>query len=153
MAHFSKTLLLLLVPQIVNFIYSIPQLFKLVPCPRHRLPKFNARTGLLEPSVTTWPAEKPPTKLQTTAFFMLEKMRLLQVTVDPKTNRISSISNLTIINLLLVWRGPMREDQLTRELLIMQTLCGLCGLFVRHTMALFIFSADNRGQYAAHHPV
>jgi UDP-N-acetylglucosamine--dolichyl-phosphate N-acetylglucosaminephosphotransferase len=152
-AHFSKTLLLLLVPQIVNFVYSIPQLFKLVPCPRHRLPKFNARTGLLEPSVTPWPAERPPTKLQTTAFFALEKMHLLQVTLDPKTNRISSTSNLTIINLWLVWRGPMREDQLTRELLIMQTLCGLCGLFVRHTMALFIFSVDNRGQHAAQQPV
>jgi len=152
-AHFSKTLLLLLVPQIVNFVYSIPQLFKLVPCPRHRLPKFNARTGLLEPSVTPWPAERPPTKLQTTAFFALEKMHLLQVTLDPKTNRISSTSNLTIINLWLVWRGPIREDQLTRELLIMQTLCGLCGLFVRHTMALFIFSVDNRGQHAAQQPV
>ncbi|KAJ9611852.1 tunicamycin resistance protein [Knufia peltigerae] len=78
MAHFSKTLLLLLIPQIVNFVYSTPQLFKLIPCPRHRLPKFNARTGLLEPSVTPWPREKPPTKLQTTMFLMLEKLRLIQ---------------------------------------------------------------------------
>jgi len=145
-AHFSKTLLLLLIPQIVNFIYSVPQLFHLVPCPRHRLPKFNARTGLREPSVTEWPPERPPSKLLTTAFFALEKLHLLQVTVNPKTNRISSTSNLTIINLWLVWRGPMREDQLTHELLIMQTTCGLFGLFVRHTMALLIFGLDNRGK-------
>lgn len=26
-------------PQIINFIYSVPQLFKFVPCPRHRLPR------------------------------------------------------------------------------------------------------------------
>ena len=26
-------------PQIINFLYSVPQLFKLVPCPRHRLPR------------------------------------------------------------------------------------------------------------------
>ncbi|KDO33306.1 hypothetical protein SPRG_02115 [Saprolegnia parasitica CBS 223.65] len=53
LGHFSKTLLLFFAPQILNFIYSMPQLFKLVPCPRHRLPKFNAATGNLEPSTIT----------------------------------------------------------------------------------------------------
>ena len=152
-AHFSKTLLLLLIPQIVNFIYSTPQLFHFIKCPRHRLPKFNARTGLLEPSVTPWIPEKPPSKLLTRIFFTMQKFRLLQVTVDLKTNRISATSNLTIINLWLVWRGPMREDRLTRELLIMQTCCGLLGLFIRHTMALLIFGMDNRGQYVGQVPV
>ncbi len=38
--HLSKTLLLMFLPQVVNFILSVPQLFKLVPCPRHRLPRF-----------------------------------------------------------------------------------------------------------------
>jgi len=50
LGHFSKTLLLFFIPQIINFLWSTPQLFKLVPCPKHRLPKFNARTGLMEPS-------------------------------------------------------------------------------------------------------
>ncbi|PVV04730.1 hypothetical protein BB560_000761 [Smittium megazygosporum] len=40
LGHFSKTLLLFFLPQIVNFLYSIPQLFRLVPCPRHRMPNF-----------------------------------------------------------------------------------------------------------------
>uniref|UniRef100_A0AAV1UB98 UDP-N-acetylglucosamine--dolichyl-phosphate N-acetylglucosaminephosphotransferase n=1 Tax=Peronospora matthiolae TaxID=2874970 RepID=A0AAV1UB98_9STRA len=53
LGHFSKTLLLFFLPQVLNFLYSIPQLFKIVPCPRHRLPKFNAKTGLLEPSTIT----------------------------------------------------------------------------------------------------
>ncbi|KAJ1964139.1 tunicamycin resistance protein, partial [Dipsacomyces acuminosporus] len=39
LGHFSKTLLLLFMPQVFNFIYSAPQIFGLVPCPRHRLPK------------------------------------------------------------------------------------------------------------------
>ncbi|KAJ2703224.1 tunicamycin resistance protein [Coemansia sp. IMI 203386] len=39
LGHFSKTLLLLFVPQIFNFLYSAPQIFGLVPCPRHRLPR------------------------------------------------------------------------------------------------------------------
>lgn len=37
--HFSKTLILFFIPQVFNFVLSCPQLFGLVPCPRHRLPK------------------------------------------------------------------------------------------------------------------
>lgn len=47
LGHFSETLLLLFLPQLINFVYSIPQLLKIVPCPRHRLPKFDPETGLL----------------------------------------------------------------------------------------------------------
>lgn len=50
LGHFSETLLLFFLPQLVNFLYSIPQLFKIVPCPRHRLPKLDPDTGLLHPT-------------------------------------------------------------------------------------------------------
>jgi UDP-N-acetylglucosamine--dolichyl-phosphate N-acetylglucosaminephosphotransferase len=40
LGHFSKFLLLFFVPQVFNFLLSIPQLFKFLPCPRHRLPRF-----------------------------------------------------------------------------------------------------------------
>ncbi|KAJ2516210.1 tunicamycin resistance protein [Coemansia sp. RSA 1939] len=46
LGHFSKTLMLFFVPQILNFIYSAPQIFGLVPCPRHRLPKIAAGSPL-----------------------------------------------------------------------------------------------------------
>lgn len=52
LGHFSKTLLLMFIPQIMNFVFSIPQLLGIKHCPRHRLAKFNKDTGLLE---TTWP--------------------------------------------------------------------------------------------------
>lgn len=78
LSHFSKTLLLLLVPQILNFIYSLPQLFKVVPCPRHRLPEFNARTGLLEPSVTKW-EEKQPKEWLRRVFEVMDKLGLLKI--------------------------------------------------------------------------
>jgi UDP-N-acetylglucosamine--dolichyl-phosphate N-acetylglucosaminephosphotransferase len=39
-AHFSKTLLLFFLPQIFNFVLSCPQLFGVVPCPRHRVPRY-----------------------------------------------------------------------------------------------------------------
>lgn len=39
LGHFSKTMLMFFIPQVFNFLYSCPQLFHFVDCPRHRLPK------------------------------------------------------------------------------------------------------------------
>ena len=47
LGHFSETLLIFLIPQVFNFAYSLPQLLKVVPCPRHRLPTLDPVTGLL----------------------------------------------------------------------------------------------------------
>ena len=33
--------------QVLNFAYSLPQLFKIVHCPRHRLPRYDVKTNLL----------------------------------------------------------------------------------------------------------
>ncbi|CCC08221.1 unnamed protein product [Sordaria macrospora k-hell] len=138
LGHFSKTLILLLIPQIFNFVYSVPQLFGLVPCPRHRLPRFNARTGLLEPSVTSWTPERQPKPLIAWGLKTLDKLRLLRVTLDEE-GRFVETSNFTILNLWLVWRGPLREDRLAMEITGMQVVVGLFGLFVRHRLALIVF--------------
>ena len=140
LGHFSKTLLLLFIPQIFNFIYSAPQLFHLVPCPRHRLPRFNGRSGLLEPSVTPW--ERPPSLTVAIALKLLNKLHLLQIKVSPDGVIIES-SNFTLLNLWLVWFGPMREDRLAISILILQGVCGLLGLFMRHRLALWVFQQDN----------
>lgn len=141
LGHFSKTLLLLFIPQIFNFLYSTPQLFKLIPCPRHRLPKFSASTGLLDASVTEWTS--PPSPLIDTALRLLRSLRLVRITQD-ENGRITESSNLTILNLWLVWMGPMREDQLAWHMVAVQTVCGMLGLFVRHRLALLVFPHDNR---------
>jgi UDP-N-acetylglucosamine--dolichyl-phosphate N-acetylglucosaminephosphotransferase len=140
LGHFSKTLLLLFIPQIFNFVYSAPQLFRLVPCPRHRLPRFNARTGLMEASVTEW--QHPPKAIVSTALKVLHRLHLLQVTANEEGVIVES-SNFTILNLWLVWFGPKREDRLAMEILVMQFFMGLFGLFVRHNCALWIFESDN----------
>ena len=143
LGHFSKTLLLLFIPQIFNFVYSAPQLFALVPCPRHRLPRFNARTGLLEPSVATFTDEKPLRPLVGKAMKILHQMKLLRIQVDGK-GRVIESTNFTILNLWLVWREPLREDRLAVEILVMQSLIGALGLIVRHRLALLLFTVDNR---------
>ncbi|KAK3678380.1 tunicamycin resistance protein [Recurvomyces mirabilis] len=143
LGHFSKTLLLLFIPQIFNFIYSAPQLFKIVPCPRHRLPRFNARTGLLEPSVATFTEDKPLRPVVGEILKLLDKANIVRVAVDDKS-RVTETSNFTILNLWLVWRGPLREDRLAMEILAMQTTVGLLGLWARHSLALLLFTSDNR---------
>ncbi|KAK1140407.1 tunicamycin resistance protein [Aspergillus melleus] len=141
LGHFSKTLLLLFIPQIFNFLYSTPQLFKLIPCPRHRLPRFNGISGLLDASVTEWTV--PPSPLVATALDLLHGLRLVRVTRNEKGQIVES-TNLTILNLWLVWWGPMREDRLALSMVIVQFVCGLFGLFVRHCLALLVFREDNR---------
>jgi UDP-N-acetylglucosamine--dolichyl-phosphate N-acetylglucosaminephosphotransferase len=140
LGHFSKTLLLLFIPQIFNFIYSAPQLFRIVECPRHRLPRFNARTNLMEPSVTEW-VSPPKTPI---AIFLnvLHQLHLLRVTTNEE-GVITESTNFTLLNLWLVWFGPKREDRLAIEILIMQTIVGLLGLFIRHNFALLLFEKDN----------
>lgn len=147
LGHFSKTLVLLLVPQIANFVYSAPQIFGLVPCPRHRMPRFHARTGLLEPSVTVWSPDRPPRPPVDAALRLLARLHLVRLTCDDPQDphRICESSNLTLLNLWLVWRGPLREDRLALEIVAMQFAVGLFGLFVRHRLALLVFKEDNWG--------
>ncbi|KAL6795583.1 UDP-N-acetylglucosamine:dolichyl phosphate N-acetylglucosamine-1-phosphate transferase [Trichoderma sp. SZMC 28012] len=149
LGHFSKTLGLLLVPQLFNFLYSCPQIFGLIPCPRHRLPKFNARSGLLEPSVTPWSPDRQPHPLVGKALHLLHRLRLLRVTTD-EAGLFVETSNLTLLNLWLVWRGPLKENRLAWEVTLLQLFVGLFGLFVRHKLALLIFKEDNWGSTGQH---
>ncbi|KAH8659105.1 glycosyl transferase family 4-domain-containing protein [Tricladium varicosporioides] len=142
LGHFSKTLLLLFIPQIFNFLYSAPQLFRIVDCPRHRLPRFNARTGLMEASVTEW--QRPPKAVIAAGLRLLHQLRLLRITTNNEGQIIES-TNFTILNLWLVWFGPKREDRLAIEILAMQVVVGFLGLFIRHNFALLLFESDNLG--------
>ncbi|XP_042498541.1 UDP-N-acetylglucosamine--dolichyl-phosphate N-acetylglucosaminephosphotransferase-like [Macadamia integrifolia] len=47
LGHFSETLLIFFLPQVFNFLLSLPQLSGYCKCPRHRLPRFDPQTGLL----------------------------------------------------------------------------------------------------------
>lgn len=47
LGHCSKTLLLLFLPELINFTLSLPQLLHIVPIPRHRVPTLDEKTGLL----------------------------------------------------------------------------------------------------------
>ncbi|KAK9450192.1 glycosyl transferase family 4-domain-containing protein [Limtongia smithiae] len=141
--HFAKTLMLFLMPQVFNFIYSAPQLFGLVACPRHRLPKFNPETGLLEVSKVTFEAAKSPKGLQKLLLSTFSCLRLAKLDADPKTGAILASSNLTIVNLVLTWTGPLREDTLATVMLGIQAAFCTVGIVVRHTVVPLLFGRDN----------
>lgn len=133
LGHFSKTLLLFFVPQIINFLYSSPQLFGLIPCPRHRLPKLNDETSKLEPSKVT--LEKTVNTCH--VLKMLHRFKIVKIFEEDEKKLI--INNLTLLNWLLIAFGPMRENHLTLLTLSFQILCNLLGLVIRHKMSVLVF--------------
>lgn len=110
--HFSKTLLLLFVPQIINFIYSIPQLFKILPCPRHRLPRVNVANHTLYYSAFPY---KP------------EEYKLFKV----KSND-TECPNCTLICAVLRVTGPLKERTLCLVLLVIQILSSCLAFYIRY---------------------
>jgi UDP-N-acetylglucosamine--dolichyl-phosphate N-acetylglucosaminephosphotransferase len=121
--HYSKTLLLFFIPQICNFLWSVPQLFHFVPCPRHRLPSYNAITGYMEPSTF---ACKP------------NEYKWLKRIGHQNVNDTQCV-NMTIINACLQICGPMSERTLCITLLIVQMVCCTFGFLCRYYLAGFFF--------------
>lgn len=149
--HFAKTLMLFFLPQILNFIYSSPQLFGIIPCPRHRLPKFNEKDGLLYNSFTEYqdplnPTNdatiKPLNKKLISLLKFLEKVQMIKL-IRNKNGDIIKSSNLTLINLVIIWFGPRNEGDLCTLIMILQFIVGCCMLILRHTIAPIIFGFDN----------
>eukprot|EP01059_Diplonema_ambulator_P000797 TRINITY_DN10642_c0_g1_i1.p1 TRINITY_DN10642_c0_g1~~TRINITY_DN10642_c0_g1_i1.p1 ORF type:complete len:397 (+),score=71.18 TRINITY_DN10642_c0_g1_i1:55-1245(+) len=102
--HFTKTLMLFFIPQLINFAISLPQLFGIIPCPRHRVPKWNPATDKLSPSYAT-----------------------------------PNCINLTVLNVMLLITGPLKEGQLTKALILFQAGCSLIGFAIRYYVASLFY--------------
>ncbi|KAK6754195.1 hypothetical protein RB195_013288 [Necator americanus] len=99
LGHFSKTMILFLIPQVFNFLYSIPQLFKLVPCPRHRLPRFDPETDTVGMSKAEF-KESDLKMLGKLALRLFSSFGLLHSrSFERDGERWQEINNLTILNL------------------------------------------------------
>lgn len=142
LGHFSKTLLLFFIPQIFNFVLSAPQLFHIIPCPRHRLPRLQTN-GLLEASVVEFP--RPPTFVQRVILNTAEVLGFVRL-VRLENGQILSSTNFTLISMVLVRFGQMREDRLAMTIMLIQAFFGVLGFFIRHRFARLIFINDNRLQ-------
>lgn len=136
LGHFSKTLLLFFIPQIINFLYSFPQVFCQVPCPRHRLPKYNPETDLLETSKTTFHLDKL-TFLGKFFVVLFKTLHIIQWT-EGKDGTITT-NNFTLINFILYLFGPVHEKVLTQMLLGVQILCTCVAFIIRYPLAGYFY--------------
>lgn len=115
LGHYSKTLLLFFAPQVLNFALSAPQLFALVPCPRHRVPRFDA--GALVPSVAEFAAR--PHAAVLCGLHLLERLHLVHLVRHG--GAVVGTTNLTLLNALLVLRGVRVEAHTRTPLAVRRT--------------------------------
>lgn len=142
LGHFSKTMLLFFIPQILNFLYSIPQLFKLIPCPRHRLPKFNETTNKLEISTSTF-KESDLGFLGRLCITVLSRCKVLNVRRNVGEDGASmEINNMTLINFVILMLGPLHERTVTSILLLIQVLGSCLGFLIRYKGARYLYEYD-----------
>lgn len=131
--HFSKMVVLFLLPQMLNFIYSVPQLFKLVPIPRHRMPDYDPTDDMVRASYV----EFDPNKMSVvgkTVLRVLEFANLVDVRVTNERTGLCQVNNLTLINFVLVKFGPCREDALCVRLLVLQIACSVLAFGLRFSL-------------------
>lgn len=136
LGHFSKTILLFFIPQVINFVYSVPQLFHFIPCPRHRLPKFDPETGLVNYSKTTF-KENELNSLGKLSFMIFRTLKLIKWEKD--NDGVITCNNLTLINFFILLSGPVHEKRLNEYLLMFQIFCSVIAFMIRYPLAQYFY--------------
>lgn len=136
LGHFSKTMLLFFLPQLLNFIYSLPQLALVIPCPRHRMPGYLPATDQLTISTVHF-HPKDLGLVGRLAYRALATLRLVHA--RERAGGEVAMSNLTIINYVLYVCGPMKEARLTCTLLGVQLGASLLAFAIRYPLAALLY--------------
>ncbi|NXN93172.1 GPT acetylglucosaminephosphotransferase, partial [Rhinopomastus cyanomelas] len=161
LGHFSKTMLLFFIPQVLNFLYSLPQLFHVIPCPRHRLPRYwgcsgedlpagsaqsqrlveqlNASTGKLEMSYSKFKTKS----LSALGSNILKAVKTLHI-ADVRSGAdgdsdYTECSNMTLINFVIKLVGPTHERNLTLLLLLIQVLGSTIAFSIRYQLVRLFY--------------
>lgn len=136
LGHFSKTILLFFIPQVLNFLYSVPQLFHFIPCPRHRLPKFNPDTGLMHFSKTSFRQDEL-SSIGNLLFVLFKNLRLIKW--ETSKDGVTTCNNFTLINFFIILTGPITEKKLNEYLLIFQIVCSVIAFTIRYPLAHYFY--------------
>ena len=144
LGHFSKTLLLFFIPQVINFLYSCPQLFDCIPCPRHRLPKYNKEEDKVSYSITCFEKEKlgkiGRVCLSILSITKLASVKEVDIKMDEdKTVKMIECNNLTLINFILRLTGPLPEQTVTMVLLVIQIISSMLAFTIRYPLAFILY--------------
>lgn len=154
LGHFPKTMILFFIPQVFNFVLSVPQLFHFIPCPRHRMPRFNRTTRKLECSTVIFvPSEL--SLLGRVSYRVLRVSGLVTLRSvsegdngsSPSSKQADSgkieMSNLTIINVMLKFLGPTREPWLATYILLLQGLFSALAFFIRYVLVYLVYEENH----------
>ncbi|XP_072383415.1 UDP-N-acetylglucosamine--dolichyl-phosphate N-acetylglucosaminephosphotransferase [Diabrotica undecimpunctata] len=135
LGHFSKTTLLFFIPQVFNFLYSFPQLFRFIPCPRHRLPKFNSKIDRMEISTTVFKYSD----LNILGKIVITIFRIFKLIKWQEKDGYVVTNNLTLINLVLLYCGPLHEAKLVTILICIQIFCTGVAFVIRYPLASIFY--------------
>ncbi|XP_049537318.1 UDP-N-acetylglucosamine--dolichyl-phosphate N-acetylglucosaminephosphotransferase [Anopheles darlingi] len=142
LGHFSKTVLLFFIPQVLNFLYSVPQLFRFIPCPRHRMPKHDPETDLLHISRTQFRVSELNV-IGRFCYHVFRHLRLIRCELSTEDGgQTVTCNNFTIINFAILLTGPIREDRLNRLLVGFQLICALFAFTIRYPLAHYFYDAN-----------
>ena len=124
----------------------MPQLFHLLPCPRHRLPKYDKETDTVTFSLTCFEKQKLSTVgrlcLTVLSVTRLASIKQVDVKIDndsDNTVEMVECNNLTLINFVLRLTGPMKENHLTSLLLLLQVIASLVAFTIRYPLAFLLY--------------
>lgn len=139
LGHFSKTMLLFFIPQVLNFLYSVPQVFHLIPCPRHRLPRYDLKMDRMNVSCSRFKA-KDLHPLGRVFLVVCRTLRLVDFSENiGEDGDEMECNNLTIINFALRITGPIHEQKLTTFLLLFQVFCSVVAFIIRYPLAKLFY--------------
>ncbi|KAJ3305753.1 tunicamycin resistance protein [Kappamyces sp. JEL0829] len=141
LSNLSKTLLVFMIPQAFNFVLSCPQLFGFVPCPRHRMPKSSPGGRTIEyTSFVFSRANGTRDKLGRVFIAILAFLGLAKVKRNAKTGIWESCNNLTLLNVILLWTGPISEARLALYVGLVQVLGSLIGFLIRYGIVHLVYN-------------
>jgi len=149
LGHFSKTMLLFFIPQILNFLLSVPQIFHVVPCPRHRLPKFDSEKDVMRPSTFQIKSLDELNFIGRTIVRLLSFLGIVGIHSSSPSSPSSSsspnedtkieITNFTMVNFCLRVFGPKHEATLTSILLGIQIVSSIVGFLIRYQLSRLFY--------------
>ncbi|XP_005096228.1 UDP-N-acetylglucosamine--dolichyl-phosphate N-acetylglucosaminephosphotransferase isoform X1 [Aplysia californica] len=139
LSHFSKTMLLFFIPQVFNFLYSLPQLFHFIPCPRHRLPRVDPASGKLTMSLSVFKTGSlPPLGRLFLRLFSMLGLVSVQTGVG-QDGAFTQVNNMTLNNLLLKMLGPLHERTLVILQLLIQVLGSCVAFLIRYQLTKIFY--------------
>ncbi|KAH9387337.1 UDP-N-acetylglucosamine--dolichyl-phosphate N-acetylglucosaminephosphotransferase [Nematocida major] len=127
---FVKTLFLFFSLQLLNFLMSLPQIAKIIPCPRHRMPASDfTGAALLKPSIVEVSKKHVQSSYMCRLVISLfTKCRLISCTENKES---ICLSNFTVLNAILVWTGPISEPALFNVYMALQCAVCLCVILAK----------------------